>query len=39
MACCQAGGIGGTAKMNMLGRRRVESVESGATEEAGHAGE
>lgn len=38
MASWQAGSIGGTAKINMLGRRRVESVESGATEEAGHAG-
>lgn len=38
MASCQEGNIGGTAKMNMLGRRRAASVESGATEEAGHAG-
>lgn len=38
MASWQAGIIGGTAKINMLGRRRAASVESGATEEAGHAG-
>lgn len=38
MASWQTGSIGETAKINMLGRRRVESVESGATKEAGHAG-
>lgn len=38
MVSWQAGSIGGTAKINMLGKRRAASVESGATEEAGHAG-
>lgn len=38
MASWQAGSIGGTAKINMLGKRRAASVESGATEEARHAG-
>lgn len=36
MASWQTGSIGETAKINMLGRRRVESVESGATNRQSH---